>query len=145
MPPRPTGSARPAPRPARARATGPWSAWRTSAFRAAASRTSSGRSPRSGREHGVKIATFGHAGDGNLHPNFIFDHGDPRAEALTDLARADLYRAAIALGGTVTAEHGIGHRPRDALVEQVGPDVVGVMRSIKEALDPLGVPDSRAG
>ena len=87
----------------------------------------------------MKIATFGHAGDGNLHPNFIFDHDDPRAEELTELARADLYRAAIALGGTVTAEHGIGLSRRDALVEQVGTDVVGVMRSIKEALDPLGI------
>jgi glycolate oxidase len=92
-----------------------------------------------GRKHGVKIATFGHAGDGNLHPNFIFAHDDPRAEELTELARADLYRAAIALGGTVTAEHGIGLSRRAALVEQVGPDVVGVMRSIKEALDPLGI------
>jgi glycolate dehydrogenase FAD-linked subunit len=92
-----------------------------------------------GKRHGIRIATFGHAGDGNLHPNFIFDHGDPRAEELTDIARADLYRAAIALGGTVTAEHGIGTSRREALVEQVGPDVVGVMRSIKEALDPLGI------
>ena len=87
----------------------------------------------------IRIATFGHAGDGNLHPNFIFDHGDPRAEELTDLARADLYRAAIALGGTVTAEHGIGLARRDVLVEQVGADVVDVMRSIKAALDPLGI------
>jgi glycolate dehydrogenase FAD-linked subunit len=92
-----------------------------------------------GKRHGIKVATFGHAGDGNLHPNFIFDHGDPRAEELTDLARADLYRAAIALGGTVTAEHGIGLARRDVLVEQVGSDVIDVMRSIKAALDPLGI------
>ncbi len=92
-----------------------------------------------GKRYGIKVATFGHAGDGNLHPNFIFDHGDPRAEELTDLARADLYRAAIALGGTVTAEHGIGLARRDVLVEQVGADVIDVMRSIKEALDPLGI------
>jgi len=92
-----------------------------------------------GEKYEIRIATFGHAGDGNLHPNFIFDHDDPRAEELTDLARADLYRAAIALGGTVTAEHGIGISRRDALVEQVGPDVVGVMRSIKAALDPQGI------
>jgi glycolate oxidase len=92
-----------------------------------------------GKRYDIKVATFGHAGDGNLHPNFIFDHGDPRAEELTDLARADLYRAAIALGGTVTAEHGIGLARRDVLVEQVGQDVVDVMRSIKEALDPLGI------
>jgi glycolate oxidase len=92
-----------------------------------------------GERHGVRIATFGHAGDGNLHPNLIFDRDDPRAEELTELARADLYRAAIALGGTVTAEHGVGLSRRSALIEQVGPDVVGVMRSIKEALDPLGI------
>ncbi len=92
-----------------------------------------------GKRHGIKVATFGHAGDGNLHPNFIFDHDDPRAEELTDLARADLYRAAIALGGTVTAEHGIGLARRDVLVEQVGQDVIDVMRSIKDALDPLGI------
>jgi glycolate oxidase len=92
-----------------------------------------------GKKHGIKVATFGHAGDGNLHPNFIFDHDDPRAEELTDLARADLYRAAIALGGTVTAEHGIGLARRDVLIEQVGQDVIDVMRSIKDALDPLGI------
>jgi glycolate oxidase len=92
-----------------------------------------------GERHGVRIATFGHAGDGNLHPNFIFDRDDPRAEELTDLARADLYRAAIALGGTVTAEHGIGLARKSVLPDQVGTDVVGVMRSIKAALDPLGI------
>ena len=92
-----------------------------------------------GRKYDIRIATFGHAGDGNLHPNFIFDHDDPRAKDVTEAARADLYRAAIALGGTVTAEHGIGVARRDALVEQVGTDVVDVMRSIKDALDPLGI------
>jgi glycolate oxidase len=91
------------------------------------------------KRHAIKVATFGHAGDGNLHPNFIFDRDDPRAEELTDLARKDLYRAAIALGGTVTAEHGIGLARRDVLVEQVGEDAVEVMRSIKAALDPLGI------
>jgi glycolate oxidase len=87
----------------------------------------------------VRCATFGHAGDGNLHPNFIFDRDDPQAEALTEAARHDLYVAAIALGGTVTAEHGIGLARRDYLPMQVGADVVGVMRRIKDALDPLGI------
>ena len=91
------------------------------------------------RRHGVRIATFGHAGDGNLHPNFVFERDDPRAEALTEAARADLFRAAIALGGTITAEHGIGTSRRSALVDQVGPDANRVMRSIKAALDPLGI------
>jgi glycolate oxidase len=92
-----------------------------------------------GQKHGIRIATFGHAGDGNLHPNFIFERDDPRAEALNEAARLDLYRAAIALGGTITAEHGVGSSRRASLVEQVGPDVLRVMQSIKNALDPLGL------
>ena len=92
-----------------------------------------------GQRHGIRIATFGHAGDGNLHPNFIFDHGDPRAEELTRVAQADLYRTAIELGGTVTAEHGIGSVRRDWLEVQRGRAAVDVMRAIKRALDPLGI------
>jgi glycolate oxidase len=94
---------------------------------------------RIGAERGVRIGTFGHAGDGNLHPTFVFDRDDPRAEELTEATRADLYRAAIALGGTITAEHGVGTARRAALAEQVGPDVMRVMSSIKTALDPLGL------
>jgi glycolate dehydrogenase FAD-linked subunit len=90
-------------------------------------------------KHGIRCATLGHAGDGNLHPNFIFDRDDPNADKITEIARAELYRAAIDLGGTVTAEHGIGAARRDYLAMQVGDDVVGVMRSIKIALDPLGI------
>jgi glycolate oxidase len=89
--------------------------------------------------HGVRVATLGHAGDGNLHPNFIFEHGDPRAAELTETVRDEIFAAALALGGTVTAEHGIGLSRRAALVDQVGPDVIDVMRSIKAALDPLGI------
>ena len=89
--------------------------------------------------HGVRVATLGHAGDGNLHPNFIFEHGDPRAPALTETVRNEIFAAAIRLGGTVTAEHGIGLSRREALVDQVGPDVIDVMRTIKNALDPLGI------
>jgi glycolate oxidase len=90
-------------------------------------------------KHGIRCATLGHAGDGNLHPNFIFDRDDPNADKVTEIARAELYRAAIDLGGTVTAEHGIGAARRDYLAMQVGDDVVAVMRSIKNALDPLGI------
>jgi glycolate oxidase len=89
--------------------------------------------------HGVRVATFGHAGDGNLHPNFVFDRDDPRAAELTETVRDEIFAAAIALGGTVTAEHGIGLSRRAALVDQVGPDVIAVMRSVKAALDPLGI------
>jgi glycolate oxidase len=90
-------------------------------------------------KHDVRIGTFGHAGDGNLHPDLVFERGDPRAEAVTKLVQADLYRAALALGGTVTAEHGIGVARRDWLEVQKGADAVRFMRAIKTALDPLGI------
>ncbi|HEY6057682.1 MAG TPA: FAD-linked oxidase C-terminal domain-containing protein, partial [Candidatus Limnocylindrales bacterium] len=72
-------------------------------------------------------------------PTFVFERDDPRAEAVNEAARADLYRAAMSLGGTITAEHGVGVARRDYLTEQVGADVVSVMRSIKRALDPDGI------
>ena len=90
-------------------------------------------------KHDVRIGTFGHAGDGNLHPDLVFERGDPRAETVTKLVQADLYRAALDLGGTVTGEHGIGVARRDWLEIQRGPDAVRFMRAIKTALDPLGV------
>jgi len=94
--------------------------------------------------HGVETATFGHAGDGNLHPNFVFRRDaagripDGSEEAL-EAVQADIYAAAIALGGTVTAEHGIGSTRREWLIRQRGDDAVRVMRSIKAALDPAGI------
>jgi glycolate oxidase len=90
-------------------------------------------------EHGVRTATFGHVGDGNLHPNFIFDRDDPDAAALTEQVRDEIFREALALGGTVTAEHGIGIARRSWLPIQRGEAAVAVMRSIKAALDPLGI------
>jgi glycolate oxidase len=89
--------------------------------------------------HDVRCGTFGHAGDGNLHPTFVWDRGDTAAEDRAHTACEELYRAAIALGGTVTGEHGIGAARRPFLEEQQGADAVAVMRSIKAALDPLGI------
>jgi glycolate oxidase len=89
--------------------------------------------------HGVRCATFGHAGDGNLHPNFIFDRDDPEAARLTEVVRDEIFRVALDLGGTVTAEHGIGSARRAWLPIQRGEGAVAVMRSIKAALDPLGI------
>ncbi|MEO8469246.1 MAG: FAD-linked oxidase C-terminal domain-containing protein [Chloroflexota bacterium] len=89
--------------------------------------------------HGVRCATFGHAGDGNLHPNLIFDRDDPEAAALTHRVRDEIFRAALDLGGTVTAEHGIGAARREWLPIQLGVGAVAAMRAIKDALDPLGI------
>ncbi len=87
----------------------------------------------------VRCGTFGHAGDGNLHPNLVFDRDDATAEATTEAFKNEVYRAAIALGGTVTAEHGIGLARRDYLELQRGPEAVAIMRAIKAALDPQGI------
>ena len=89
--------------------------------------------------HELRCATFGHVGDGNLHPNFVTDRGDEAAASRVPAASGDLYRVAIELGGTVTAEHGIGLIRRDFLEAQVGTDAIRVMRSIKHALDPLNI------
>jgi glycolate oxidase len=91
--------------------------------------------------HSITIGTFGHAGDGNLHPTFILDRDEPEAAAAARLhaAREDLYAAALSLGGTVTGEHGIGAARRDWLVRQRGEPAVAAMRAIKQALDPRGL------
>ena len=89
--------------------------------------------------HDVRIGTFGHAGDGNLHPDLVLERGDPRAETITKAVQADLYRAALDLGGTVTGEHGIGSARREWLETQRGADAVRFMRAIKTALDPQGL------
>ncbi len=87
--------------------------------------------------HRLPVGTFGHAGDGNLHPTFILSRDDEdRSVSRLEAARHDLYEAALSLGGTVTGEHGIGAARRDWLVRQRGEAAVGVMRSIKRALDP---------
>jgi glycolate oxidase len=90
-------------------------------------------------EQGLVIATFGHVGDGNLHPNIILDREDPDGAAKLGRATDALYRAAIELGGTVTAEHGIGLARRGYLELQRGSGAVAMMRAIKTALDPLGI------
>jgi glycolate dehydrogenase FAD-linked subunit len=91
------------------------------------------------QRHEVRIGTFGHVGDGNLHPDLVLERGDPDGEAKTDAVRTDLYRAAMALGGSITGEHGIGTARRAWLEEQRGADAVRVMRAIKTALDPQGI------
>jgi glycolate oxidase len=90
-------------------------------------------------KHGVRMGAFGHAGDGNLHPDLVLERDDPRAEAITKAVQEDLYQAALDLGGTVTGEHGIGSARTAWLERQKGADAVRIMRSIKTALDPQGL------
>jgi glycolate oxidase len=86
--------------------------------------------------HGLTIGTFGHAGDGNLHPTIVYDRADPDQVKRTAAAFDDIVQAALRLGGTVTGEHGVGLLKREHLAEELGPVGVSLQRSIKTALDP---------
>ena len=92
-----------------------------------------------GREHDVAVMASGHAGDGNMHPVVVFDGGDPASAARAEAAFAAIMRLGIALGGTITGEHGVGRLKVPFLGEEVGSASVDVHRSIKAALDPLGI------
>jgi glycolate oxidase len=89
--------------------------------------------------HGVPIPVVAHAGDGNTHPNIVYDPTDPDSERRARLAFRDVMAAAIALGGTITGEHGVGKAKAVALPDQLGPDVMALTRRIKDALDPDGI------
>ncbi|MFA9444495.1 FAD-binding oxidoreductase [Egicoccus sp. AB-alg6-2] len=86
--------------------------------------------------YGLTIGTFGHAGDGNLHPTIVYDRADPAQVERAAAAFDDIVQAALSLGGTVTGEHGVGLLKRDHLVQELGPVGVSLQRSIKAALDP---------
>jgi glycolate oxidase len=92
-----------------------------------------------GSRHGVTIANIAHAGDGNLHPLFVVPPGDDDARLGAQAAFDDIIAAAIALGGTVSGEHGIGLLKRAGLAAQVGPDVLALYTAVKRALDPAGI------
>jgi glycolate oxidase len=90
-----------------------------------------------GAEHGLTVATYGHAGDGNLHCNVLFDREDERP-AVEEVVGA-LLRTAVDLGGTITGEHGVGLSKRDFLEYEQGPAVVALERRLKAVFDPLGL------
>ncbi len=92
-----------------------------------------------GTAHDVEVATFGHAGDGNMHPTVVYPRGDAEAEQRAAQAFVALLDLALDLGGTVTGEHGVGLAKRAHLARQVGEVHLDVQRSVKAALDPLGI------
>lgn len=89
------------------------------------------------REYGLAIPTVAHAGDGNLHPNFVFEGSETPAHVWA--AADELFRAAIRLGGTLTGEHGIGVLKRRWLADELGDDQWHLQRQIARVFDPLGI------
>ncbi|HEY2508879.1 MAG TPA: FAD-linked oxidase C-terminal domain-containing protein [Streptosporangiaceae bacterium] len=92
-----------------------------------------------GQRHGVLIATVAHAGDGNLHPVFVFDRGLTEVPAAVWAAADEIFRAALELGGTLTGEHGVGMIKRRWLADELSPESLEVHHAIKNALDPAGI------
>ena len=89
--------------------------------------------------HGLVVPTVAHAGDGNLHPVFVFDRSLPEIPAEIWAAAEEVFRAALDLGGTLTGEHGVGTLKRHWLAAELGDTSMAVHASIKNALDPLGI------
>lgn len=89
--------------------------------------------------HHIECGVFGHAGDGNLHPTLLVDPNDDGAVERAETAVGEIFEAAIALGGTISGEHGIGITKRPYLERQLGEEQVALLRRIKQAFDPSGI------
>ncbi|GGM61074.1 FAD-linked oxidase [Thermopolyspora flexuosa] len=87
----------------------------------------------------VIIACPGHVGDGNLHPTIIFDRNDEQARDRALLAFDDVMAAGLAVGGTITGEHGVGMLKRSWLSTELGPRVTALQVGIKRIFDPQGI------
>jgi glycolate oxidase len=87
----------------------------------------------------LTIAVVGHAGDGNVHPNVVFDAGDEGQVRRARRAFDEIMRLGLALGGTVTGEHGVGMLKRDWLAQELGPVSLRVHHDLKRLFDPAGI------
>lgn len=88
-------------------------------------------------KHGVAIPTVAHAGDGNLHPNFVYSGAE--VPPVVWEAANELFRTAMELGGTLTGEHGVGVLKRRWLADELGPDSYDLQVKLKSVFDPLGI------
>ncbi|MBO3747858.1 FAD-binding protein [Streptosporangiaceae bacterium NEAU-GS5] len=89
--------------------------------------------------HDVLICTVAHAGDGNLHPVFVFERGLPEPPPNVWAAADEVFRAALDLGGTLTGEHGVGLLKRRWLALECGPVVTEIHHGIKQLFDPQNI------
>jgi glycolate oxidase len=93
-----------------------------------------------GGRYGIEIPTVAHAGDGNLHPNFVYEPLDGGGIPEAIWAAADeLFLTALRLGGTLTGEHGVGILKQRWLRDELGDDQLAIQREIKRVFDPRGI------
>jgi glycolate oxidase len=91
------------------------------------------------KKHGLPVAAFGHAGDGNIHVNIMLDRQRPGAEARAEAALDDLFKQILAWGGSITGEHGIGLAKLRWWPQAADENVRKLHRQVKRALDPRGI------
>ena len=91
------------------------------------------------KKHDLTIGIFGHAGDGNMHPTIVHDHGDVEGEKRAKSAFAEIVGIAQELGGSASGEHGIGSIKRGLVKDEVSQSVIDIQRGIKQLLDPSGI------
>jgi glycolate oxidase len=91
------------------------------------------------QKHRLRIGTFGHMGDGNLHPTFLTDERNKEEMHRVEEAFKEIFDEAIRLGGTITGEHGIGLAKKSFLPKFAGDAQMRVMRELRRVLDPNGI------
>jgi glycolate oxidase len=91
------------------------------------------------REYDLRIANVFHAGDGNLHPLILFDGRVAGAHDRAEACAAEILRLCIALGGSITGEHGVGLEKRDFLAEQYGEVDIACMKELQRTMDPRDI------
>ncbi len=91
------------------------------------------------REFGIPIVNFGHAGNGNIHVNLLYDTQDPQQERNALPCLSKVFDLVLALGGTLSGEHGIGMAKRDYINRAIDPVTLDLMRAIKRQFDPRGI------
>lgn len=89
-----------------------------------------------GARHSLLIGTFGHAGDGNLHPTIVIDKDDADQVARAERSLSDIFTLALDLGGTITGEHGVGSAKLPYLRQRLGDVSLALHRKIKSVFDP---------
>jgi glycolate oxidase len=91
------------------------------------------------KRSGLTIVTFGHAGDGNMHCNIMLDKRDNEALRKAEAAVEALFKKTIALGGTISGEHGVGVSKAPYLAMEIGREEIALMKRIKTSFDPKGI------
>lgn len=90
-------------------------------------------------KYGLTIAVYGHAGDGNLHPSVLCDLSNPEEAERVHQAVDEIFATALALGGTLSGEHGIGITKRSYIASALGEAGVAALKAVKQAFDPKGI------